>query len=81
MKFSFSLVGSSLFLTLFFPSIHLRYSILRPEFIMQRHDKLDGPSEYSCRLQLPCNAPFEELEGPLCSSMRLAQQACHSDLC
>lgn len=34
-----------------------------------------GPTEYSCRLQLPCNAPFENLEGPVCSSMRLAQQA------
>ncbi|CAI9103564.1 OLC1v1002075C1 [Oldenlandia corymbosa var. corymbosa] len=52
-----------------------RYSILRPEFIMQRHEKAGAPSEYSCKLQLPCNAPFEELEGPMCSSMRLAQQA------
>ncbi|XP_059651179.1 endoribonuclease Dicer homolog 1 isoform X2 [Cornus florida] len=52
-----------------------RYSILRPEFIMERHEKPGGPTEYSCRLQLPCNAPFEELEGPVCSSMRLAQQA------
>ncbi|XAR62909.1 Ribonuclease III [Bertholletia excelsa] len=52
-----------------------RYSILRPEFIMERHEKPGGPIEYSCRLQLPCNAPFEKLEGPICSSMRLAQQA------
>ncbi|CAK9143613.1 unnamed protein product [Ilex paraguariensis] len=52
-----------------------RYSILRPEFIMERHEKPGGPTEYSCRLQLPCNAPFEKLEGPVCSSMRLAQQA------
>ncbi|KAM7472370.1 hypothetical protein LguiA_010553 [Lonicera macranthoides] len=52
-----------------------RYSILRPEFIMERHEKTGGPTEYSCRLQLPCNAPFENLEGPVCSSMRLAQQA------
>nr|XP_043612306.1 endoribonuclease Dicer homolog 1 [Erigeron canadensis] len=52
-----------------------RYSILRPEFIMERHEKPEGPTEYSCRLQLPCNAPFERLEGPVCSSMRLAQQA------
>ncbi|KAI4385111.1 hypothetical protein MLD38_003171 [Melastoma candidum] len=52
-----------------------RYSILRPEFIMVRHEKLGCPTEYSCRLQLPCNAPFENLEGPVCSSMRLAQQA------
>uniref|UniRef100_A0A5B7C3V7 Endoribonuclease Dicer homolog 1 n=1 Tax=Davidia involucrata TaxID=16924 RepID=A0A5B7C3V7_DAVIN len=52
-----------------------RYSILRPEFIMKRHERPGGPTEYSCRLQLPCNAPFEELEGPVCSSMRLAQQA------
>ncbi|BAT80376.1 Endoribonuclease Dicer-like protein [Vigna angularis] len=52
-----------------------RYSILRPEFIMERHEKTGGPTEYSCKLQLPCNAPFENLEGPICSSMRLAQQA------
>ncbi|KAL1811892.1 hypothetical protein ACET3Z_021957 [Daucus carota] len=52
-----------------------RYSILRPEFIMERHEKLGGPPEYSCRLQLPCNAPFENLEGPICISMRVAQQA------
>lgn len=52
-----------------------RYSILRPEFIMERHEMPGGPTEYSCRLQLPCNAPFENLEGPVCSSMRLAQQA------
>ncbi|KAJ1390790.1 Ribonuclease III domain [Sesbania bispinosa] len=52
-----------------------RYSILRPEFIMEKHEKPGGPTEYSCKLQLPCNAPFENLEGPICSSMRLAQQA------
>ncbi|XWS46323.1 hypothetical protein CRYUN_Cryun14cG0055500 [Craigia yunnanensis] len=52
-----------------------RYSILRPEFIMKKYEKPGGPTEYSCKLQLPCNAPFEELEGPVCSSMRLAQQA------
>ncbi|XP_030535345.1 endoribonuclease Dicer homolog 1 [Rhodamnia argentea] len=52
-----------------------RYSILRPEFIMERHERPGGPTEYSCRLQLPCNAPFEKLEGPICGSMRLAQQA------
>ncbi|XP_010556639.1 PREDICTED: endoribonuclease Dicer homolog 1 isoform X2 [Tarenaya hassleriana] len=52
-----------------------RYAILRPEFIMEKHEKPGGPTEYSCRLQLPCNAPFEILEGPICSSMRLAQQA------
>lgn len=44
---------------------------------MVRHEKPGGPTEYSCKLQLPCNAPFEELEGPICSSMRLAQQACY----
>lgn len=65
----------------FFTLLYLRYSILHPEFIMQPHDKPGGPSEYSCRLQLPCNAPFEELEGPLCSSMRLAQQACTPHFC
>ncbi|KAL3639558.1 Dicer-like protein 1 [Castilleja foliolosa] len=52
-----------------------RYSILHPEFIMERHEKTDSPVEYSCKLQLPCNAPFERLEGPICKSMRLAQQA------
>lgn len=52
-----------------------RYSILRPEFIMERHEKPGSPTEFSCKLQLPCNAPFEKLEGPVCSSMRLAQQA------
>ncbi|XP_050238979.1 endoribonuclease Dicer homolog 1 [Mercurialis annua] len=52
-----------------------RYSILRPEFIMEKHEKPGGPTEYSCKLQLPCNAPFEKLEGPVCSSMRLAHQA------
>ncbi|KAL0440783.1 UNVERIFIED_CONTAM: Endoribonuclease Dicer1 [Sesamum radiatum] len=52
-----------------------RYSILHPEFIMERHEKPGSPTEYSCKLQLPCNAPFEKLEGPPCRSMRLAQQA------
>ncbi|PAN51890.1 hypothetical protein PAHAL_9G627400 [Panicum hallii] len=52
-----------------------RYSILRPEFIMEKHEKPEGSTEYSCKLQLPCNAPFEKLEGPICSSIRLAQQA------
>ncbi|XP_042983137.1 endoribonuclease Dicer homolog 1 isoform X2 [Carya illinoinensis] len=52
-----------------------RYSILRPEFIMEQHERSGGPTEYSCKLQLPCNAPFEKLEGPVCSSIRLAQQA------
>ncbi|ERN08097.1 endoribonuclease Dicer homolog 1 [Amborella trichopoda] len=52
-----------------------RYSILRPEFVMNRHEKPGGSVEYSCKLQLPCNAPFEKLEGPFCNSMRLAQQA------
>ncbi|KAJ0245298.1 Endoribonuclease Dicer 1 [Hirschfeldia incana] len=52
-----------------------RYAILRPEFSMEKHEKPGGHTEYSCRLQLPCNAPFEILDGPLCSSMRLAQQA------
>jgi endoribonuclease Dicer len=51
-----------------------RYAILRPEFSMEKHEKPGGHTEYSCRLQLPCNAPFEILEGPVCSSMRLAQQ-------
>jgi endoribonuclease Dicer len=51
-----------------------RYSILRPEFIMEKHEKPEGSTEYSCKLQLPCNAPFEKLEGPICSSIRLAQQ-------
>lgn len=52
----------------------VRYAILRPEFSMEKHEKPGGHTEYSCSLQLPCNAPFEILEGPVCSSMRLAQQ-------
>ncbi|KAL6559458.1 Dicer-like protein 1 [Orobanche gracilis] len=52
-----------------------RYSILHPEFIMERHENPGSPTEYSCKLQLPCNSPFEKLEGPPCKSMRLAQQA------
>ncbi|KAI3983848.1 hypothetical protein MKX01_011556 [Papaver californicum] len=52
-----------------------RSSILRPEFIMERHQHQGGSVEYSCKLQLPCNAPFEKLEGPICTSMCLAQQA------
>ncbi|KAF6137646.1 hypothetical protein GIB67_030538 [Kingdonia uniflora] len=52
-----------------------RYSILRPDFIMKSHEKPGSCTSYSCKLQLPCNAPFEELEGPVCSSQRLAQQA------
>ncbi|GLU00901.1 hypothetical protein SLE2022_182370 [Rubroshorea leprosula] len=58
-----------------------RYSVLRPEFIMRKHEKPGGPTEYSCKIQLPCNAPFEELEGPVCGSMRLAQQAACLDAC
>lgn len=41
---------------------------------MERHEKPGSATEYSCKLQLPCNAPFERLEGPICKSMRLAQQ-------
>ncbi|KAH0456706.1 hypothetical protein IEQ34_014613 [Dendrobium chrysotoxum] len=52
-----------------------RYSLLRPEFIMEKHERPGGLNEYSCKLQLPCNAAFEKLEGPPCTSMRLAQQA------
>ncbi|KAL3683909.1 hypothetical protein R1sor_001931 [Riccia sorocarpa] len=57
-----------------------RYSILRPEFIMKQHDK-DGATKYSCKLQLPCNAPIETVEGPLCSSIRGAQQAVCLEAC
>ncbi|KAL3819351.1 hypothetical protein ACJIZ3_005256 [Penstemon smallii] len=52
-----------------------RYSILHPEFVMEHHEKPGSHTEYSCKLQLPCNAPFEKLDGPPCKSMRLAQQA------
>ncbi|CAH8319117.1 unnamed protein product [Eruca vesicaria subsp. sativa] len=52
-----------------------RYAILRPEFSIEKHEKPGGHTEFSCRLQLPCNAPFEILEGPVCSSMHVAQQA------
>lgn len=58
-----------------------RYSILRPEFTMRQHEKTGGSIEYSCELQLPCNAPFEKLEGPVCSSIRLAQQAVCLEAC
>ncbi|KFK23710.1 hypothetical protein AALP_AAs65055U000100, partial [Arabis alpina] len=51
------------------------YATLRPEFSMGKHEKPGGHTEYSCRLQLPCNAPFKIPEGPVCSSMRLVQQA------
>lgn len=51
-----------------------RYSILRPEFRLRKHENDGGSVDFSCELQLPCNAPFEKIEGPLCSSMRLAQQ-------
>ncbi|CAM6105698.1 unnamed protein product [Calypogeia fissa] len=58
-----------------------RYSILRPEFIMSQHDKDGGTAKYSCKLQLPCNAPIETVEGPLCSSIRGAQQAVCLEAC
>ncbi|OAE22766.1 hypothetical protein AXG93_2035s1500 [Marchantia polymorpha subsp. ruderalis] len=58
-----------------------RYSILRPEFIMSQHDKEGGTAKYSCKLQLPCNAPIETVEGPLCSSIRGAQQAVCLEAC
>nr|PNR62718.1 hypothetical protein PHYPA_001142 [Physcomitrium patens] len=51
-----------------------RYSLLRPEFIMNKIEDQRGAIRYSCRLQLPCNAPFEAVEGPECNSMRGAQQ-------
>ncbi|KAI5062975.1 hypothetical protein GOP47_0021522 [Adiantum capillus-veneris] len=51
-----------------------RYSILRPEFRLRKHETDGSSVEYSCELQLPCNAPFERIEGPLCNSIRLAQQ-------
>lgn len=57
-----------------FSSIWCRYSLLRPEFNMERHERPGGLIEFSCKLQLPCNAAFENLEGPSCNSMRLAQQ-------
>ncbi|XP_073014558.1 endoribonuclease Dicer homolog 1-like [Primulina eburnea] len=52
-----------------------RYSILHPEFTIKLHEMPRGPMEYSCELRLPCNAPFEKLEGPPCKLMRLAHQA------
>lgn len=59
-----------------------RYSILRPEFIIIKHgegDKGEKGGKYSCKLQLPCNAPLETVEGPVCSSIRAAQQVGYSD--
>ncbi|KAL6982181.1 Dicer-like protein 1 [Sarracenia purpurea var. burkii] len=60
-----------------------RYSILRPEFFMERHEKPGGPTEYSCRLQLPCNAPFEKLEGPavcLAACKKLHEMGAFTDM-
>ncbi|OMO82373.1 hypothetical protein COLO4_23064 [Corchorus olitorius] len=60
-----------------------RYSILRPEFFMTKHEKPGGPTEYSCKLQLPCNAPFEELEGPavcLAACKRLHEMGAFTDM-
>ncbi|RVW85131.1 Endoribonuclease Dicer-like 1 [Vitis vinifera] len=60
-----------------------RYSILRPEFIMERHEKPGGPTEYSCKLQLPCNAPFEKLEGPavcLAACKKLHEMGAFTDM-
>ncbi|EXC13651.1 Endoribonuclease Dicer-1-like protein [Morus notabilis] len=60
-----------------------RYSILRPEFVMVRHEKPGGPTEYSCKLQLPCNAPFETLEGPavcLAACKKLHEMGAFTDM-
>ncbi|KAK1306319.1 hypothetical protein QJS10_CPA10g00708 [Acorus calamus] len=60
-----------------------RYSILRPEFIMERHEKPGGSTEYSCKLQLPCNAPFEKLEGPavcLAACKKLHEMGAFTDM-
>ncbi|MQL77205.1 hypothetical protein Taro_009609 [Colocasia esculenta] len=60
-----------------------RYSILRPEFIMERHEMPSGSTEYSCKLQLPCNAPFEKLEGPavcLAACKKLHEMGAFTDM-
>ncbi|KAF9600916.1 hypothetical protein IFM89_013823 [Coptis chinensis] len=60
-----------------------RYSILRPEFIMERHEKPGGSTEYSCKLQLPCNAPFEKLVGPavcLAACKKLHEMGAFTDM-
>ena len=43
-------------------------------------NKHEGPGgvKYSCKLQLPCNAPLETVEGPECNSIRGAQQVGYS---
>jgi hypothetical protein len=41
---------------------------------MNRHEGQGATSKYSCKLQLPCNAPLETVEGPVCTSIRGAQQ-------
>lgn len=41
---------------------------------MNRHEGQGASSKYSCKLQLPCNAPLETIEGPVCTSIRGAQQ-------
>ncbi|KAJ7524239.1 hypothetical protein O6H91_18G083200 [Diphasiastrum complanatum] len=58
-----------------------RYSILRPEFLMKQYQKANGSTKFSCKLQLPCNAPIEMIEGPICSSIRGAQQAVCLEAC
>ncbi|KAK1261478.1 hypothetical protein QJS04_geneDACA018740 [Acorus gramineus] len=57
-----------------------RYSILRPEFIMERHEKPGGSTEYSCKLQLPCNAPFEKLEVCLAACKKLHEMGAFTDM-
>lgn len=43
-------------------------------------NKHEGPGgvKYSCKLQLPCNAPLETVEGQECNSIRGAQQVGYS---
>nr|ABV31244.1 dicer-like 1 [Physcomitrium patens] len=58
-----------------------RYSILRPEFIMNKIESQGGAVRYSCKLQLPCNAPLENVDGPECNSLRGAQQSVCLEAC
>ena len=47
---------------------------------MNRHEGQGATSKYSCKLQLPCNAPLETVEGPVCTSIRGAQQVGFLDI-
>ncbi|XP_024538863.1 endoribonuclease Dicer homolog 1 isoform X1 [Selaginella moellendorffii] len=57
-----------------------RYSILKPEFVLTKHSTGDVVY-FSCKLRLPSNAPVESFDGPVCSTMKGAQQAVCLEAC